>query len=408
MAVYRYSGFSNEGKSVSGLVDAPNEKGAMDRLGGDGIVPVSLAAEASGDAAGERGPKTGKRPSGRISMNARTQFIRELATFVNADIPLLEALDVLRSQEHNPAFKSVLDEIHNHVQGGESFSKALVRFPKLFPPLLVSMVKVGETGGLLGQVLEQIAVWMERDEVVRGEIRGALAYPSIILLLGLICIFVIFSFVLPRITKIFEGAGAALPLPTRILMVVAGFMSQRWWLVLLLLVGGVFLVRWMMTKREVKNAWDKAVLHIPILGTMVQQASIARFSRACGALLANGVPLLEALRVVRELISNVVMADVIDQTVERVTRGASLSKTLGESRWFPQGVVHLLGVGERTGRLGDMFERVATTFENKTRSQIKILLDILAPLLILCLALLVGAIAIAILLPIMTMSSIMK
>lgn len=409
MAVYRYTGFGSDGKSVSGLIDAPHEKGAMDRLGHDGVVPVSLVVESAenGNGAG-MAAKGGHHHSGRVPMAARVLFIRELATFIKADVPLLEGLDVLRQQEEHPGFKGILDELHNGVQKGDSFSKTLSRHPKIFPTLLVSMVRVGETGGMLGDVLEQMAVWMEHDEEVRGEIRGALAYPIMICLFGIISIFVLLTFVLPRITKIFEDVHATLPLPTRILLAVSGFMKAYWWGLILGFIGVGFLLRWLFQKPEVRAAWDKAVLYIPVAGVLVQKSAIARFSRASGALLSAGVPLLEALRVVRDLLSNAVMAGVIDRTVEKVTRGVSLSRTLSESRWFPPSVVHLLGVGERTGRLSDMFDRIATTFENQTRTQIKVLLNLLAPLLILALAIVVALIAAAILLPIFKMSSLMK
>jgi general secretion pathway protein F len=407
MAVYKYSGFNSAGKSVSGLIDAPHEKGAMDRLGAEGIVPTALALESAEGTASGKTQAAGKKPGGRVPMVTRTLFIRELATFINADIPLLEAIDVLRLQEHNPTFKGILDDLHNHVQGGDSFSRAMTRFPKIFPTLLVSMVRVGETGGMLGQVLEQMSVWMERDEEVRSEIRGAMAYPMMIMIFGMLSVFVLLSFVLPRIVKIFESSNAPLPTPTKILMSMSGFMSQYWWLVLLGCGGLIVLARWLMAKPEVKAVWDRAVLYIPVAGVMVQKSSIARFARACGALLAAGVPLLEALRVVRDLMGNGVMAAAVDGTIEKVTRGMALSKTLGESRWFPQSVVHLLGVGERTGKLGDMFDRVATTFENQTRGQIKVLLNMLSPLLILGLAVVVALIAAAILLPIFKMSSVM-
>lgn len=406
MAVYKYTGFDSKGKSAAGLIDAPNEKGAMDRLGSDGIVPMTLVVESSeGNGVGH---VAAKKPHGRIPHAERTLFIRELATFIKADVPLLEGLDVLRQQEKNPAFKGILDELHNHVQGGESFSKALSRHPKIFPTLLISMVRVGETGGMLGDVLEQMSVWMEHDEDVRAEIRGALAYPLMIVIFGIISIFILLTFVLPRITKIFTDIHASLPLPTRILLAVSDFMRGWWWIIVLGSVGVGFLLRWLFQKPEVKAGWDKTVLYIPVAGVLVQKSAIARFARASGALLSAGVPLLEALRVVRDLLSNAVMAEVIDKTVEKVTRGVALSRTLAESRWFPQSVVHLLGVGERTGRMSDMFERIATTFENQTRTQIKVLLNLLAPLLILALAIVVALIAAAILLPIFRMSSLMK
>jgi type II secretory pathway component PulF len=340
-------------------------------------------------------------------MAPRTLFVRELATFIHADIPLLEALGVLRRQEKNPAFKAILDDVHDRVQGGESFSRALSAHPKVFSPLLINMVRVGETGGLLGPVLEQMATWMEHEEEVKGEIRGAMAYPIMIMLLGMVTVMILFSFVLPRITAVFSG-GMELPLLTRVLMGVADFMGRAWWIVLLAAVALAVLVRYALKTEAGRAFYDRLSLGFPLFGTLVQKSAIARFARANAALLASGVPLLESLRVVQGILGNSLMSAMVAQAIERVTRGHSLARSLEESPWFPPSVVHLLGVGERTGRLAEMFNRVAQTFERQTRGQIKVMLNLLSPLMIIGLAAMVAVIAIAILLPIFRLNSMMR
>ncbi len=410
MVHYRYSGFDGAGHSVAGTIEAPAEKAALDLLADGGIIPSEIEldpnrrAPVASDAPGQR--RTGRR--GRIPMTARVLFVRELATFLQADIPLLEALGVIHEQETNAHLRAILGDIHHRVQGGESFSSALGRYPKVFSPLLVSMARVGETGGMLGGVMDQMANWMEHEEEVRGEIRGALAYPAIIVALGILTVIILTTAVLPRIAGIFTDSGTGLPLLTRALMAFSGFMGQWWWLVLLGAASLGGLGFWWLRRPAGRSFWDRFSLRLPLVGSLARHASIARFARASAALLANGVPLLEALRVVRGLLGNQVMTATIDDTIERVTRGQSLARSLAASPWFPPAVIHLLAVGERTGRLGDMFERIARTFERQTRGRIKVLLDILSPLLIVFLAVMVGIIALAILLPIMQMNQLMR
>ncbi len=423
MGVFRYSGFDAGGRSVAGTIDAPSERNALELLSEGGIIPTEVIADANGTAVAAPGaaparrrrsegasttvePVRGRR--GRVPLTVRVLFVRELATFLQADVTLLEALDVLHRQEAHTGLRAILGDVHHRVQGGEAFSAALARWPRVFPPLLISMTRVGETGGMLGKVLDQMATWMEHEEEVRGEIRNAMAYPVLIVCLGVLTIAVLTSFVLPRITGIFAGMNIDLPLLTRVLMGVSGFMGRWWWLVFgSLLVVGLGLYQYLKTDSG-KALRDRLSLSLPVLGTLTQKSSIARFSRASAALLGAGVPLLETLRVVRGLIGNQVMAAVVDETVEKVTSGGSLARTLGQSKYFPPAVTHLLAVGERTGRLSEMFDRVALTFERQARGQIKVLLELLAPILIVCLAVVVGTIALSILLPIMQLNQLMR
>lgn len=403
MTNFEYKGFDGGGRGVSGTIEAANENGALERLGADGITPVALA-EAHPE---ERASAARGLLRRRIPMATRTMFVRELATFIHADIPLLEALGVLRRQEANPALQAVLNDLHDRVQGGESFSRALTVHPRVFSPLLINMVRVGETGGLLGPVLDQMAVWMEHEEEVRGEIQGALAYPLMIVTLGAVTVAVLFSFVLPRITSVFAGE-VNLPLLTRALMGLAAFMGRWWWLVALLAAGAAVGLRQGIRTARGRSFYDRASLRVPVFGALTRKAAVARLARAGAALLASGVPLLETLRVVRGLLGNAVLAAAIDEAIAKVTRGISLARALEESAWLPPSVVHLLGVGERTGRLAEMFERVAQTFERQTRNQIKVMLNLLSPLLIIALAVVVAVIAIAILLPIFRLNSMVR
>lgn len=406
MTVFAYSGLNGSGKTIKGKVEAASEKLALDQLSRDGIIPVSIKAGTAEEAAGEGGGSGFF--AGRVPSATRTMFVRELATFLRADTPLLEALGVIQSEETNPALKRTLADVRTRVQSGESFSKALSAHGNIFPPLLISMARVGETGGALGDALELMARWMEQDDEVRGEINGALAYPLIILALGVVTVIVLLTFVLPRITSIFSGMEASLPAPTKILMASSAIFAKWWWAFGILAAAAAVGLRYALKTPKGRRLFDLASLKAPIFGPLTSKAAVSRFARAGSALLATGVPLLETLRVVKGLVGNVVIAAEIERAIEDVIKGQSLAKSLRSSPYFPPGALHLLAVGERTGRLGDMFQRMADAFEKQTRGQIKILLNLLAPMLIVGLAVLVAFIAISILLPIFQMNKLMR
>lgn len=406
MASFTYKGFDQNGHSVQGSIEAATERVAYELLNAKGIIPSLLksGAEAVDKPAGISFDFF----AGHVPLSIRSVFIRELGTFIQADVPLLEALGVLRAQEHHPAFKRVLDDIYERVQGGESFSKALESHPRVFAPLLVAMIRVGESGGIMAPVLDQMAGWMENEEEIRGEITSALAYPGMIFLLGVATAVILMTFVLPRIAAIFSGMEGNLPAPTRILMGTADFMRHQWYIIITGLVAAAFAMHRIMKTDAGKNAWDKVSLSVPIFGGLLMNSAIARFSRASAALLSSGVPLLEALRVVRGLMGNSLLQQMVDDTIAGVTKGQTLAVMLEKSPYFPAGAIHLLRVGERTGRLADMFTRVAVTFEKQTRNRIKVMLNLLSPLMIVALAVLVALIAISILLPIFQMNKLMK
>lgn len=403
MAEYSYKGFSQSGQAVAGTLDAPDEHQALERLAGDGITATKI--KAGGGTGAKTQEKTGPAPtrSGRVPFATRVLFVRELATFLRADIPLLEALGVLSRQEAHPAFRAILTDLYERIKRGESLSHTMTRYPRVFNPILLSMVKVGETGGHLGPILEQMADWMEHEEEMQGEVRSALAYPLILMILGVVTVVVLLTVVMPRISLLFVGMESSLPLPTRMLMATGAFFAKWWWALLLGTVAIVMGLRWVAQRPAVRSRLHGVALKLPVFGLLTVKSALSRFSRANAALLGSGVPLIESLRVVRGLMTNIHLQAMIDKTIDRVTRGQSLAHTLEEYPLVPSSVTHLLSVGERTGRLDEMFGRVAQTFERQTRSQIKVLLGLIAPCLIVFLAVIVAFIALSVLLPIFKM-----
>ena len=411
MGAFEYKGFSSAGKPVAGVIEASSEGLAFEQLSSDGITPTLLQAarEAAANATARR-PEAQTvvhgNPRGRINAQRRTQVMQELSTLLMAGVPLLEALHVMRAQETHAAMHAVLEDLATMVQRGEPFSRALAGHPKLFPHLVVTMARVGETGGQLGEMLERMAGWMEYQDGLRAEVRGALIYPCIVLALGAVSVTVLVTFVLPRIRPIFEGMGD-LPLPTKIMLGASDWMQHYWWTIPLALLVAFVIGRQTIKSGEGRRLLDRLVLRLPIAGALILHSELARFASSCASLLTSGVPLLETLKVVRGLVGNSELAAMVGRATEQVTHGQALARALSDSPWFPQTALHLLAVGEKSGRLPDMFERLAVRFEKATRRRLKTMIDMIAPLMIVFLAVLVGGIALSILLPIYRMNQMM-
>jgi type II secretory pathway component PulF len=418
MAFFHYQGFEGDGRAARGVVEAASEQLALDQLAESGIVPTDLspgAAPDAGDADAAAPPSSasGDATLGELWMRLRgervpasrlVEFVGELATLVKADVPLLEALRVLGRQEPHPTLRGILGDLARRVAGGEAFSYALAAHPRAFPPLLVTMARVGETGGRLGEVLSRMGEWMEREEDARADVRGAMIYPAVIVTLAIVSVVVLSIFVLPKFRQIFAGHEAQLPLPTKILMGFSEWARAWWWTVPVGVVAAFWGWRRLLRTATGRAAWDRLILRVPVFGQLVLQSELARLSTACASLLAAGVPLLETLRVCGGLVGNTQMAALVTRVTEEVTRGQELARSLGESPWFPPTVTHLLSVGERTGRLAEMFDRVAARFEKQTRRRVRVMIELLSPLLIVALAVGVGTIAASILLPIYQMN----
>jgi type II secretory pathway component PulF len=419
MAFFQYQGFEDDGRAARGVVEAASEQLALDQLAESGIVPTDLSpgsapdagdadATASPLAAASGGATLGElwtRLRGeRVAASRLVEFVGELATLVKADVPLLEALRVLGRQEPHPALRGILGDLARRVAGGEAFSHALAAHPRAFPSLLVTMARVGETGGKLGDVLARMGEWMEREEDARSDVRGAMIYPAVIVTLAIVSVVVLSIFVLPKFRLIFAGHEAQLPLPTKMLMGFSTWARAWWWTVPIGVVAASWGWRRALKTTTGRRAWDRLILRVPVFGPLVLQAELARLATACASLLASGVPLLETLRVSRGLVGNSQMEELVARVTDDVTRGQELARSLSDSPWFPPTVTHLLSVGERTGRLGEMFDRVAARFEKQTRRRVRIMIELLSPLLIVALAIGVGTIAASILLPIYQMN----
>jgi general secretion pathway protein F len=408
---FSYKGVDRGGSRISGTVEAADRRGAMAALAQRGHFATELF-EAGRRQGGNGHPASllAEMPhlrSGRISSRDILAITTQLSTAVRAGLPLLNALELIGKQQRKPAMKQLFERLVRSVNAGQSLSEAMGEHKKVFNPLYLSMIRVGETGGILEQTSTQLAMILAREDKVRSNLANAAAYPLFLLGLGLLSAVVIVVGILPRLMSIIN-ANVVMPLPTRILLSVSGslrlvFTTVQGWVGLAALVLAVYaLVRWIRTTGRLQ--WDGFRLKIPFFGRVLRTISVGRFARTLGALTKGGVTILEALAVVRDTLGNEVLARQIDEVAEKVKRGSSLAEPLDQSAVFPPLLVQIVAIGEQTGRLDELLLNAADTFDGDADAAISRFMAIFPALLILLLAMVIGFIIAAALLPIVTMS----
>jgi type II secretory pathway component PulF len=417
MSSFRYQAIESSGAAVGGVIEAEDRKSALQLLGKRGLFPSSLevcgdspASNAASNAAASgvdasKGRSAGGTPSvGRVRRKEITEFTREMAALLGASIPIPQALEGLGEEEENPGMVSLVRAISESVRKGASFSAALAEHPRQFTKLYVSMVRVGEEAGQLQNVMADLAQLLEREEEVRSEVKGAVAYPIFVLCFGVTTVAVLLTVVLPRLFSMLEEMLPALPLPTLILLRVSGFLHRDWPAIVIALGGATYgFIRYIGTPAGAGN-WDRIKLKIPVMGSMLRSAALSRFARTLGALVKSGVSLLPALKIVENTIGNRVLAGLISQVAEETRGGDSLAAPLRKLGIFPRSVVQMIAVGEETGTLDSMLLKVAEIEERRMRAKTNTLISFVAPALILVVGALVGFMVIALLLPIFKMS----
>jgi type II secretory pathway component PulF len=416
MTTFRYQALEIGGRAVTGVIDAEDRKQALRLLGERGLFPSDLnidtgkakpsrsAIDAPKMAAVPDTDAAGFRIGPAIRRKEITAFTREMATLMQATIPIPSALEGLSEEEENPALRKLVREIAEAVRTGSSLSAALSQHPAYFSNLYTSMIRVGEEAGLLDKVLTDLATLLEHEDEVRGEVAGAIAYPMFVMVFGFVTVLILLTFVLPRLFSMLEEMTTTLPPATRILLAGSNFFKGNWWWLFPL--AGVALVGLYKYSKTDAGAekWDKWKLKIPALGPVFFSAALGRFARTLGTLLRAGVSLLPALKIVEDTIGNRTLGAIIAQVAEETRGGDSLAGPLRKMGVFPRTVTQMIRVGEETGQLDEMLLQVANIEERRTRAHTKTLISLLAPALILVVGLVVAFIVVAILLPIMRMS----
>ena len=343
---------------------------------------------------------------GRVKADDVAVATRQLAVLVNAGIPLVDALTALVEQVDHERLKRVLSAVKQRVNEGSSLADALGQHPKAFSNLYVNMIRAGESSGALDVVLFRLADFTESQARLRSKVLGTLTYPAAMVIIGAAVMGILFTVVIPKITKIFEDTKVVLPWTTRILLGVANFMHDWWWAMILLLAAGIYgFLRWRRTEAG-RARWDIWVLDAPIFGSLIRQVAVARFSRTLATLLKSGVPLLTALDIVRNIVGNTRLAAVIEEARESIKEGESIAAPLKRSGEFPPLVYHMIAIGEKSGELEDMLGNVANAYDSQVETKIAALTSLLEPIMIVVMGVAVAFIVFSILMPILQINTI--
>ena len=408
MPVYAYKGVNSAGKATRGHVDAGNVKDARARLRRDGIFPTEIAeGRSEARAATDTEQRFGMRMpvlQRRVSPLDLALATRQLATLLNAGIPLVESLRALTDQVENPRLKAVLGQVRDRVNQGAPFADALLA-GGIFPDLYVSMVRAGELGGALEAVLGRLADYMESQVRLRNKVGSIIIYP--LAMFGFACIVVaaLVTVVLPQITQLLESLNQPLPFYTRWIIGMSNVTRSYWWLMLLVAAGVVFGFRRVIKTGRGRDVYDRVRLRLPVVGKLVRVIAVSRFARTLSTLLAGGLPIIRALHTAGEVAGNTVLAKAIDAARLSITEGASVARPLRASGEFPPLVTHMIEVGEQSGQLEAMLAKVADTYDEQVETAVTRLTALLEPVLILVMVGIVLVIILATLVPLLQITS---
>lgn len=409
MPVYEYTALNTTGKKLKGIVEADSRTAARQKIRHAGNYPVNIKetvprAKAGKGKSGFQFPRLTK----RIKQQEVHIATRQLATLLGAGIPLIPALNGLIEQTTNPAFRTIIAQIKDGVNEGNSLTSSLAEHPRLFSKIYINMVQAGEASGSLDIVLERLAEFGENQQALKSRITAALIYPVFMALVGIGVLFMLITFIVPSITKVFEGTKQALPLPTIFLINLSNLLANYWWLVLLLIIGMVFGVRYALSRPAGRRFWDRMKLTLPGLSDVNIKIASARFSRTLSSLLHAGVPLFTSLGIVKNILNNALLAEVIEEAAVELEKGKSLSHILKGSKWFTPMLVQMIAVGEQSGALEKMLDKAATSYEKEIEAKILALTSMIEPVMILTMGLVVAFIVISILLPIFEMNQLIR
>jgi type II secretion system protein F len=401
--VFDYVAIATDGERLTGRVEAETREEALGRIKDQGRQPVRVEA-----AQVEAPAQTTAVRSRRITAAEIAQFMRQFADLVLAGLTIDRCLTILAEQIENARMRELIEQMQVDVRGGSALSQALERHPRYFPPMVVNMLRAGEMTGQLGEVLERLAQFGEREQQRRAQILSAMVYPAVLLLIATSTLIFLLTFVVPRLSGVFEDLGADLPLPTRLLLLVTQVLTTWWWAILAVLVVGW--IGFGIFRRTEAGAYqlDRLTLRAAVMGKVWRKVIVARFARALGTLVAGGVPILEALRIAGQAAANRLYLRAASELEQRVKGGETISTAMRATGQFPPVLIHMTAVGEETGDLARVLLRVAETLDNESETAMKRLTTLVEPAIVLMMGGFVGFIVLSILLPVFQANSIVK
>ena len=402
MPRYRYEAVDNTGEVLHDEIEAPTPEAAVERLRDQGLLPLSVNEAKSSFLRGGLGqPLFSKRPA--LSRKSITLLTQQLANLLHAGMPLDRALTILISVSEDEQTQSLLERVQEKVRGGASLADAL-EAQSAFSRFYLNMIRAGEAGGALEVVLKRLTEFLERSQALRETVTSALIYPIILLSVSALSVIILLTFVVPQFQQLFADAGKALPLATQIVIAVGDGFRHYWWIGALALMLIVAALRQQLSQPASRARWDRWFLRLPLFGDFIAKVETARLSRTLGTLLGNGVSLLNALTIVRETLTNQVLAMALGEVAEHVKTGRGLAEPLLEAGNFPKLAVQMIRVGEETGQLQEMLLQVADTYDGEVQTAVKRMLTLLEPALILGLGVIIAGIIMSILVAILSLN----
>ena len=406
MPKYAFRAMTKDGKDHFGIVDAESQALAIQDIRNMGYYPTSVREAKKSD---ERRARRGKRNLnelyfGGIKTKQIVVMTRQLATLIDAGLPLLRSLNILVQQLKPCKLKDILREISADIQGGSTFSESLGKHPKAFDRLYVNMVRAGEVGGMLEVVLNRLADYMERREALKRKVRGALFYPVFVIVLATAIVLFLLMYVVPTFAEIFTEMDVELPWMTRFLMATGDFLLFEYWKILLGMSTAVITLKILRKIKFVNSMTDRIVLKMPLVGDLITKVSVARFSRTLGTLITSGVPILQSLKITKETIGNEVIENAIQKVHDSIKEGDTIAAPLEETKVFPPMVVNMIDVGEETGALDAMLIKIADIYDAEVEAAVEAMLRLMEPALIVFLGGIIGFIVISLYLPLFALA----
>src|SRR5512133_324395 len=393
MPTFTYTARAVNGELKTATIDAPSREEVVAQLRRQRMSVVKV----------DEDEQPRKKKAGKIAMRDIVIFTRQFSTMINAGLPLVQALDILAKQSENKVLQEVTRAVVFDVESGHTVADALGKHPKAFNDLYVNMVAAGEAGGILDTILMRLATFMEKNDALVRKVKGAMIYPGVIMSVAGICIVVLLIFVIPVFQSMFASVGLALPLPTRVVIMMSDFLTGYWWAV----GGGAFIAyksiqKWYKTP-DGKLALDKLMLKMPVLGDVIRKSAVSRFTRTLGTLISSGVSILDGLEITAKTSGNRVIQDAIMQSRASIAGGDTISAPLAKSNVFPPMVISMIAVGEQTGGLDEMLSNIADFYDEEVDAAVGGLLALMEPIMIVFLGVVVGGMVVAMYLPIFDM-----
>ena len=405
MPIFEYRGLTRNGKNTKGIVDAENSRAARIKLKKDGVFVVDLKdKKKAADGGRKKGAAINQKSVGVKDLSLMT---RQLATLIKANIPLVDALAAVSEQVEHPALAEAIGDAKNMVNEGSSFHKAIAKYPNMFTNIYVSMVEAGEASGTLDTILMRLAEFLEAQNELRTKVKSAMTYPVIMMTTTIALLFFLFIVVIPKMVAVFESnPNLTLPWYTQVIITVSGFLVNYWYIIIgSAVVLYLLFVNWKKTPNG-RAQWDAISLKIPIFGQVTRMVAVSRFTRTLATLLTGGVPMLNAMQIVRNVVDNHVMAVAIDDARSNISEGESIAAPLKRSGQFPPIVIHMVNIGEKTGELENMLVQVSDAYDFQVKSKIESLTAMMSPVVLIIMGFTIGIIVFSVLVPMFEMTSI--